>query len=143
MPGAFQALVVGASMGVTVGRSTTLVSGRRPVGTKGAPALCKRELARGVSGSVAQVLDHCWPVSEVRGTERDHLTVEPVGAAMARPVVDQEVAAIEILVVGEDKPLVSGRPLVDAEVQVNPLDLVLPSRRVVPRCRRQYVGVEE
>ena len=40
------------------------------------------------------------------------LALEPVGTVVSRPVIDEEVAAVEVLVVGEDEPLVGGASLV-------------------------------
>ena len=60
-------------------------------------------------------------------------------APASRAVVDEEVAAVEVLVVRQDEPLV--RDVV--EVPAHPEQLVRPGAGVRPRRRREDVGVEE
>jgi len=58
---------------------------------------------------------------------------------VVRPVIDQIVPAVEVLVVREDQPLVGGC----AKVPLHPLQLVGPGARVLPWRRREDVRVEE
>src|SRR4051794_11542120 len=93
-------------------------------------------------GPRQQVVGDDAPVGELRRAEVNEFTAESVGAVLVVPVIDEEVAAVEVLVVRQDQSLMRRRGLVQPEVEMYPLDLVLPGRRVIPGSRRQNVGVE-
>ena len=65
--------------------------------------------------------------------------LEPV-RTVSGAVVDEEVAAAEVLVVAEDQALVSWAVM--TQMRSYPLVLVGPSRRVLPRSRGKNVSVE-
>jgi len=67
------------------------------------------------SAALPEVVDDCRPVRKPLGTELDPFTLESIGAVVG-PAVDQEVAAVELLVMGEDQPLVGDRILTLPEV---------------------------
>ncbi|ABB23613.1 hypothetical protein Plut_0738 [Pelodictyon luteolum DSM 273] len=67
------------------------------------------------------------------------LALEPVRPVGVVAVVDEEVADIEVLVVGEDEPLARGV----AEMLPHPAQLVAPGRGVLPRGGGEDVGIKE
>ncbi len=72
---------------------------------RSAARIRSRRLSSSPSGLVPQVIQHRCPIGEPVRTEVDPLALEPLGAIVG-PIVDEEVAAIEVLVVGQDEPLV-------------------------------------
>lgn len=80
------------------------------------------------------------------GAEMDDLAavfVKPTGTVMGRAVINEKLTAIEVLVMRQDEALVEHVVGVVAEVLLDPLEFVVPCRRVVPRRSREHVQVEQ
>lgn len=90
------------------------------------------------SGQGPEVFQYRRPIREGVCAEVDVLTPEAVHA-IPGAVIDQEVAVVEMLVVGQDQPLV-GR---HAQVQLHPGQLVRPGTAVFPRRGGQNVGIKQ
>jgi len=101
----------------------------------------------GIAARLIDTLDDRRPVRESLRAEMEPLGARvhhgELGGTIPRAVIDEEVAAIQLPVAGEDDPLPQRRTLLAPEVLLDPLDLARRARRVAPRDRREDVRVEQ
>lgn len=89
------------------------------------------------SGQLLEVVSDFKPVFVARGAELDPFAGELIGAVIWA-VIDEEVALIEMFIVGEDEAFVGGV----AEVFLDPIKFVGPCGGVVPWGGGEDVGIE-